>query len=355
MSIGRITWKTAFGASVAIHAFLVGIVALFCMNNEPKGGEGLLTVEIGGPAGEAGGFGEEVKAGRQGNAGAGGDGAQNHAKERRLEKIDTPEEKAVPKTEGENLPEPPQAAKAVEEPDIEPPKDDTPVVAPVKEPLHETGEVKVKEVKEQPPKAEEKPKPAEKQQVKKPVKKPTPKPKQTEKTAPVKGQAQAPERDKAVKSDTDGTDGQAKKVNVGSGGAVGASGTATGTSQDEGSGVGTGIGEAFGSGQFIANGDGTYTALGSGGISYKIIHEETPPYPREARSIGYNRVVKVRVRFLVGLDGRVESTEILTKNVPNLGFTEAALSAIKEMRFEPIYHKGVNIKMYFRKTIIFQP
>lgn len=59
-------------------------------------------------------------------------------------------------------------------------------------------------------------------------------------------------------------------------------------------------------GNFIANGDGSYTALGSGGISYEILSEAAPRYPRAARSIGFNKVVRGAGKFLVGLDGRLK-------------------------------------------------
>ena len=42
-----------------------------------------------------------------------------------------------------------------------------------------------------------------------------------------------------------------------------------------------------------------------------------------------NKVVRVRVKFLVGLDGQVETTEIITRNIPDLGFKEAAVEAVK--------------------------
>ena len=93
----------------------------------------------------------------------------------------------------------------------------------------------------------------------------------------------------------------------------------------------------------------------TGGISYKILSEAAPRYPRAARSIGFNKVVRVRVKFLVGLDGQVETTEIITRNIPDLGFKEAAVEAVKKMKFAPIYHQGRNIKVYFQKTIVFQP
>lgn len=82
---------------------------------------------------------------------------------------------------------------------------------------------------------------------------------------------------------------------------------------------GDGQGTAFGSGNFIANGGASYRALGSGGISYKILSEAAPRYLRAARSIGINKVIRVRVKFLVELDGQVETTEIFTRNIPDLG------------------------------------
>ena len=57
-----------------------------------------------------------------------------------------------------------------------------------------------------------------------------------------KGETQkpAPLKEKASASETDGKDGKTKHVSAGSGGAVGASGTADGKAQTEGSGVGMG-------------------------------------------------------------------------------------------------------------------
>ena len=340
MSIRRISWKSALAASLAVHATIVGVLAWAGASQTPHGGEGLFTVELGGPAGESGGFGDIQKEGRRGNAGSGGDSAQTHSEKRELQKADEPTQKAAPKTEGENLPEPPKVAKS-EAVEAEASTTETAAVT------HEDGDVQIKQVAE-PPKLQHK------KDVKKVTKTPKAQPK-TQKKAVSKPAPKPPEQDKAVRSDTDGKDGKAKKVNAGSGGAVGASGSASGKAETVVSGVGSGAGDAFGNGQFVDNGDGTYTALGSGGIAYKIRHEETPVYPREARSIGFNKVVKLRVRFLVGLDGHVESAEVTTKNVPNLGFRESALAAVRQMEFDPIMYKRHNIKVFFRKTIVFQP
>ncbi|MEX0424730.1 energy transducer TonB [Providencia rettgeri] len=65
-------------------------------------------------------------------------------------------------------------------------------------------------------------------------------------------------------------------------------------------------------------------------------------------------MVKVQIRLLVGLDGQIESVEILNNKIPDLGFREEAVKAIKKMAFKPIIYQGQNIKMYFKKTVIFQ-
>ena len=394
----KISWKKALAASVVIHGAAFGLLAFAYGSGQTTGGEGMISLDIGGPAGEAGGFGEVLKEGRMGNAGAGGDGALQHAKERKLENADSTTEKPVVKTEGEALPEPPQQGKAEEgiesHPATDMPSEPEPILKaaepeplkPQEQPVEEKlvppplkSETAVEEVKkkEAVPKVVSK---LVKPKAEEPVKQPTNKPKSEAKKVPpttrktqetpkketkplkdspqkkLKGDEKADRQQIAVKSETDGTiDDKARKVNQGSGGAVGASGSASGRSLEEGSGVGTGTGDFFGGGNFIDNGDGTYTASGSGGIPYKIKHEETPKYPRTARDLGFNRVVSVRIRFLVCLDGRVESAEVLTKKTPDLGFREAALEAIRKMEFEPIVYRGRNIKMYFVKRIVFQP
>ena len=126
------------------------------------------------------------------------------------------------------------------------------------------------------------------------------------------------------------------------------------SSSSGGSTNGTGSGsEGFGS-NFISDGDGSYIALSSKGINYQIINEVEPDYPSQAESIGYSKKVKVTVKFLVGLKGNVEKTEI-TQSHKDLGFDAEVMKAIKKWRFKPIYHNGKNIKVYFVKTFVFDP
>ena len=136
----------------------------------------------------------------------------------------------------------------------------------------------------------------------------------------------------------------------GSGG-LGNSGSGKDASGTSGSGGGRGGGLGAG---FTDNGDGTYTASSSAGINYKLLRDAEAVYPSEARSIGYNKSVEVVALIMVGLDGTVESVNILS-DPPKLGFREAAELALWRMRFAPIYHKGVNIRVPFEKHLIFQP
>lgn len=112
MSPKPISWQSALSASVVIHALLVGGIGLIFFQSAPVGGSGMLTVDLGGPAGNAGGLGDMHRDGRLGNGGAGGDGAKSHSKDRRLEPTDEPEKSLAPKTEGETLDGPPKAAAA---------------------------------------------------------------------------------------------------------------------------------------------------------------------------------------------------------------------------------------------------
>lgn len=105
---------------------------------------------------------------------------------------------------------------------------------------------------------------------------------------------------------------------------------------------------------FSANGDGSYTATSGTGLSYRILQDAEAHYPEEARALGYASTVPVTGRVLVGTDGNIESVHILT-DAPNLGFRQAAEEAFWGMRFAPIVYQGHPIKLWFEKTLIFQP
>ena len=51
MSPKPLSWQSALSASVVIHALLVGGIGLIFFQSAPVGGSGMLTVDLGGPAG----------------------------------------------------------------------------------------------------------------------------------------------------------------------------------------------------------------------------------------------------------------------------------------------------------------
>lgn len=147
-------------------------------------------------------------------------------------------------------------------------------------------------------------------------------------------------------------------IDEGTGGGSGSgsgSGDGNGNGNGDGSGNGSGSGTGGGLGAgFVDNGDGSYTAPDASGIDYQILQDARAVYPDEARSIGYAKTISVTAHILVGLDGSVESVSILS-NPPNLGFREAAESALWQMRFSPMTYEGHPVKVPFEKTIYFQP
>ena len=126
----------------------------------------------------------------------------------------------------------------------------------------------------------------------------------------------------------------------------GASSTGSGSGSSDSNG-------GFGS-NFISDGDGGYIALSSKGINYQILNEVEPDYPEQAENIGYSQKVTVTIKFLVGLKGNIEKTEIV-KSHKDLGFDAEVMKAIRKWRFKPIYHNGKNIKVYFVKDFVFNP
>lgn len=103
---------------------------------------------------------------------------------------------------------------------------------------------------------------------------------------------------------------------------------------------------------FIPNSDGTYTA--TKGISFEILKQVDPNYPRQAESMRFNKTVVVEARFLIDLNGNVEDIKIL-KSHEKFGFDKEVILALKKWRFKPIYHEGKKIKVYFQKEFIFAP
>lgn len=110
----------------------------------------------------------------------------------------------------------------------------------------------------------------------------------------------------------------------------------------------------FFSGNFTIGKDGSFVAASSDGIDYNIIKQVEPDYPVQAERIRYRKKVVVSVRFLVGLKGEIENIEFLTSH-KKLGFDDEVKKALNQWKFQPIYYKGKNIKVYFTKEFIFNP
>lgn len=107
-------------------------------------------------------------------------------------------------------------------------------------------------------------------------------------------------------------------------------------------------------GNFMANSDGSYTAISAKGISFEIINQVDPDYPRQAEMIRYNKTVVIEARFLVGLNGNIEDIQIL-KSHEKLGFDKEVINALKKWKFKPIIYHNKNIKVYFNKEFVFEP
>jgi protein TonB len=80
-----------------------------------------------------------------------------------------------------------------------------------------------------------------------------------------------------------------------------------------------------------------------------LLHKVSPDYPdvmRKARLEG-----RVTVQAVIGLDGGVESVEILRTS--NALFDDAALAAVKQWRYRPATMNGVPVRVFFTVEVGF--
>ena len=119
-------------------------------------------------------------------------------------------------------------------------------------------------------------------------------------------------------------------------------------------GVGDGPDDGVGIGPFgPGGGDGTGTKppveLTPEMVRPVLLHKVSPVYPevpRKARIEG-----RVTVQAVIGLDGSVESVDVLRSSNPF--FDEAALSAVKQWRYRPATMNGVPVRVYFTVEVGF--
>lgn len=304
-------WLSAYGVSIAIHlAVIMGVVG-FTTQSPSVGGDGLISIDlVGNGGGDTGGQGQERKVSLPGDGGTNGDNRRRGpsvTSDSKDESTDVQTDSASKASESKDTPH----EKASQDS-----QDSVSLLSSTK-------------------KASQKP----------PVK-----------SAKATQKAKATSSVKPDKKPLEETKQKAKKSTGGTGGYAGSVGT---PSREEGkviSGQGTGTGAGTGQDNYLSNGDGSFTAMSSKGLDYQILYERPAKYPTRARSIGYSKTVKVTVRFLIGVDGKVESSEILTKDLPNLGFEEAALTSIHSIVFRPIKTSDNKpLKVWFKKTLIFKP
>ena len=80
-----------------------------------------------------------------------------------------------------------------------------------------------------------------------------------------------------------------------------------------------------------------------------LVHKVSPVYPdvpRKARLEG-----RVTVQAVIGLDGSVESVEILRTSNPL--FNDAALAAVRQWRYRPATMNGVPVRVFFTVEVGF--
>ena len=117
-------------------------------------------------------------------------------------------------------------------------------------------------------------------------------------------------------------------------------GNATG---DEGAGRGGGGGDGTG------EGDGGPVTLTGEMVAPVRIAKVDPVYPNAARIARMSG--KVVVQAVIGLDGRVESTEILASTSPL--FDAAAMEAVRQWRYTPATMNGRPVRVYFSVRVEF--
>lgn len=75
-------------------------------------------------------------------------------------------------------------------------------------------------------------------------------------------------------------------------------------------------------------------------------------YPAMARRAGIEGMVFVKI--LVGLDGRAEKFEVISAKPLNIGFEEAALEALKKVKWKPAKQRDRNIRCWISIPVKFQ-
>jgi protein TonB len=141
----------------------------------------------------------------------------------------------------------------------------------------------------------------------------------------------------------------------------GATSIETDEGEGTGEGAGTGAGSGGGSGGGTGTGSGSGTGAGAGAgqsapIYYRAGMErprlrsgDPPRYTRQAREAGVEGVV--RVRILIGRDGRVREVRVIGSTVPLLN--DEVVRTIRRWRYSPPVVEGRRVEMYLLQGIRF--
>lgn len=105
---------------------------------------------------------------------------------------------------------------------------------------------------------------------------------------------------------------------------------------------------------FIQLSKGVYAAKNQGvkGLSYSFISQPEPNYPTAAKRLGYNREVIIKVKFLVGFNGKIEDIKFYGKD-NGLGFHREVEKALMNWKLTPITVQNKKVKLYFYKVFKF--
>lgn len=139
--------------------------------------------------------------------------------------------------------------------------------------------------------------------------------------------------------------GAKKGSGSGSGGGHG-----TGHGTGSGSGVGSGSGSGSGGGHGAGHGSGVGDGAGPGiarnpKVPPRVASTVAPVYPQALRDAGIGG--RVAVRGVIGVDGRVESAEVV-RSSGNSTLDNNALSAFYKWRFSPAKNDaGQKVRCYF--------
>ncbi len=108
---------------------------------------------------------------------------------------------------------------------------------------------------------------------------------------------------------------------------------------------------------FMQTEDGNWAAKNQNidGLELVFLNTPTPKYPNIARKLGFRGDFIVKVRFLVGLDGKVDEIKFYSDTSgKKYGFESEVKKALSNWRMKPVKFDGRTVKVYFYKTFKFK-